>query len=277
MKLLVLGGKGMAGHVMVEYFRTRSLYDVVYTHRNKSCTEGIYLNASDYTAVESLIAREKPNVLINCIGILNQFAEQNVQEAILVNSLLPHVLQNAMDKMNGRLIHISTDCVFEGEQGDYPEQATPDGQSMYAKTKFLGEIIKPPHLTVRTSIIGPELKDGIGLFQWFMKQTGQVNGYVNVFWNGVTTLELAKAVHHFIEENVSGLYHLTAPEKVSKYTLLKYIQDTFDRRDLSLVPFENAHCDRTLLNTREDVRYTVVPYEVMLQELRDWMDERDGG
>lgn len=277
MKVLVLGGKGMAGHVMVEYFRRRTSYKVVYTHRNQDCQEGIYLNATDFEAIKYLIAKENPDVLINCIGILNQFADQNLQEAIQVNSLLPHFLQTELNKVKGRLIHISTDCVFEGDKGDYQEHATPDGKSMYAKTKALGEVFESPHMTVRTSIIGPELKEGIGLFQWFMKQKDQVSGYVNVYWNGVTTLELAKAVHYFIEHSVTGLYHLTAPEKVSKYTLLKHIQLIFGRTDLSLIPYENVHCDRTLMNTREDVRYSVLPYESMLQELRDWMDEIDGG
>lgn len=272
MKVLILGGKGMAGHVMVEYFKQASGYDVFYTHRNQNLEDGIFLNVIDFDAVRNLINEKKPDVLINCIGILNEHATQNTFEAIKVNSLLPHILQYEMTKIGGKLIHISTDCVFEGDKGNYSESATPDGKSMYAITKAIGEVITSPHLTVRTSIIGPELKEGIGLFQWFMNQTGTVNGYVNVFWNGVTTLELARAVHHFINNGVSGLYHLTAPEIISKYGLLKKIQRTFNRTDLTLVPYDEVYCDRTLLNTREDVRYPVGDYDVMLQELRDWID-----
>lgn len=271
MKVLILGGKGMLGHVMVKYFHQFQDYDVHYTHRDHHDSNGIFLDVLELDDVRALINSLKPDYLINCIGILNENAASNPNEAIKVNALLPHILRYELSKYDGKLVHISTDCVFEGDKGKYRESDQPDGTSMYAVTKSLGEVIDAPHLTVRTSIIGPELKEGIGLFHWFMKQTGQVNGFVNVIWNGVTTLELSKAVKSFIECNQSGLVHLTAPEKISKYTLLKKIQNIFDKRDVTVVPYENVICDRSLVNTRADVEYKVSSYEEMLEELKNWI------
>ncbi|MCF6136891.1 dTDP-4-dehydrorhamnose reductase family protein [Pseudalkalibacillus berkeleyi] len=271
MKVLILGGKGMLGHVMVHYFQQFQEYDVQYTHRDKNESNGIFLDVLDFDDVRSLISTYKPDYLINCVGILNEHATENPHEAIKVNTLLPHILRYELSKFGGKLVHISTDCVFEGDKGKYTESDKPDGKSVYAMTKSLGEVIDEPHLTVRTSIIGPELKEGIGLYHWFMKQTGKVNGYVNVLWNGVTTLELSKVVKYLIENNGSGLFHLTAPERVSKYTLLKKIQNVFEKEDVTVIPYEDVICDRTLVNTREDIEYTVCSYDEMLNELKQWI------
>ncbi|MCG3055850.1 sugar nucleotide-binding protein, partial [Escherichia coli] len=135
----------------------------------------------------------------------------------------------------GKLIHISTDCVFLGDKGNYTESDAPDGTSIYAQSKQLGEIISDKHLTVRTSIIGPELKtDGIGLFLWFMKQTGKIKGYKRALWNRVTTIELAKAIEVFIQQDVTGLYHLATEPKISKFDLLQLMKEVFQKDDVTI-------------------------------------------
>ncbi|WP_349410294.1 SDR family oxidoreductase [Pseudalkalibacillus sp. SCS-8] len=265
----------MAGHVVTNYLIKLKRYDVSFTHRDRSLKEGIHLDVTKFDEVRALIQSTKPDVVINCVGILNDHATRNLHEAIRVNTLLPHILSHELSRIGSKLIHISTDCVFEGNRGKYTEFDPPDGTSTYAITKANGEVITSPHLTVRTSIIGPELKNGIGLFQWFMKQTGDVNGYVKVFWNGVTTLELAKAIHAFLDSELSGLYHLTAPETVSKYTLLEKIQKTFNKDDVTLIPYDKVACDRTLVNTKNEIHFHVASYDQMLQELRDWMREHE--
>jgi dTDP-4-dehydrorhamnose reductase len=195
--------------------------------------------------------------------------------AFQVNSLLPHQLAKLIERQKGKLIHISTDCVFSGKKGDYTENDIPDGTSVYAQSKRLGEIISDNHLTIRTSIIGPELKeDGIGLFLWFMKQVGEIKGYKKVLWNGVTTLELAKATEAMIMSNVTGLYHLGSEEKISKYSLLKLIQQTFEKTDVEIIPDDAFRLDRTIKNTRTDFLYPIPSYEQMLVDLRDWMRNR---
>ncbi|MGP4082416.1 dTDP-4-dehydrorhamnose reductase family protein [Pseudalkalibacillus sp. R45] len=271
MNVLVLGGHGMAGHMIVNYFKSLKEYEITFTHRSPAEQEGIYLDVRKEENLRNVLRKVQPDVVINCVGILNQSAAEYPIDAIKVNSLLPHILKSELSTIGGKLIHISTDCVFDGMKGNYSESAQPDGSSMYAKTKALGEVTEDPHLTIRTSIIGPELKDGIGLFNWFMKQKGEVNGYTNVLWNGVTTLELAKTIQTFIQQDINGLYHLTAPESISKYALLLKFQKIFNKTDIVIHPFENAVCDRTLLNTRKELDHRVPHYDEMLLELRDWM------
>ncbi|MDQ0232510.1 SDR family oxidoreductase [Metabacillus malikii] len=276
MKLLILGGKGMAGHMLTSYFRSKKEYEVIYTSRDKHDQEGLFLDVTNAHHVEEVIESVKPDIVINCIGILNDFAEKNPLLALKINSILPNELAKLCDRYNGKLVHISTDCVFLGTKGDYTENDIPDGTTMYAQSKKWGEIISDNHLTIRTSIIGPELKDdGIGLFLWFMKQKGTINGFDKVFWNGVTTLELAKATEDMIKHNVTGLYHLGSETKISKYELLKLIQKVFNKEDVTISKDEQVVLDRTIKSTRTDYHFTIPSYERMLTDLRDWMKEND--
>ncbi|KAA9013576.1 dTDP-4-dehydrorhamnose reductase family protein [Niallia endozanthoxylica] len=275
MKILILGGKGMAGHVITAYLKQKPEYHVQYTSRDQNDKDGIYLDVTDSTKLEEIIESLKPDITVNCIGILNDQASQNTKMAFQVNSLLPHQLVKLTERNNGKLIHISTDCVFLGTKGEYTEKDIPDGTSFYAQSKQLGEIISDKHLTIRTSIIGPELKEnGIGLFLWFMKQKGKIKGYEKVYWNGVTTLELAKAIETMIKHKITGLYHLGSENKISKHMLLKLIQKTFEKTDVEIVPDSEIVQDRSIKNTRTDFQYPIPPYEEMLLELKDWMDRQ---
>jgi dTDP-4-dehydrorhamnose reductase len=274
MKLLILGGKGMAGHVITAYFMQKEHYEVLYTSRDQNDEAGIYLDVTNFKRVEEVIELTKPDIIINCIGLLNEQANNNPLLAFQVNSLLPHQLAKLAERHNGKLIQISTDCVFSGLEGDYTEDKIPDGTSVYAQSKQLGEIINGKHLTIRTSIIGPELKEeGIGLFLWFMNQSGEIKGYEKVLWNGVTTLELAKAIEEMIENSVTGLYHLGSSKKVSKYELLMLIQDTFQKNNVKIVRDQEIVLDRTIKSTRKDFEYIIPSYEEMLISLREWMQK----
>jgi dTDP-4-dehydrorhamnose reductase len=272
MKLLILGATGMAGRVMVRYFGGLPDYAVHYTTRNPKDPHGLYLDASDEHQLESLMEIVSPDITINCIGILNQDAARREGDALLLNGLLPHRLRRLAEKTGGRLIHISTDCVFSGSKGAYVENDPPDGTSVYAKTKAMGDVRSDLHLTVRTSIIGPEERVGIGLFEWFMSQKGAVNGYRQVMWNGVTTLQLAKTIERMIAEKVSGLYHLSAPRSVSKLELLQQIADVFGKTDVTLIPCDKPVQNRTLKNTRTDFVAEVPDYPEMLADMRKWIE-----
>ncbi|TMU87700.1 SDR family oxidoreductase [Bacillus sp. BHET2] len=270
MNILVLGGHGMAGHVIVDYMK-RCGHDVLYTVR-KEDSKGIELDVRNLEKVRKLLIEHKADIVINATGLLNEYAERNVKEAIQVNSLLPHVLVDVVNEYGGKLVHISTDCVFSGNKGGYTEQETKDGVSVYSKTKSLGEIETAPHLTIRTSIIGPELKShGIGLLHWFLKQKGSIQGYQNVFWNGVTTLELAKAIQALILGNVSGLYHLSVDKRISKYELLLLFKEIFQNDEVEIKPVLEPVHDKTLIHTRTDYKYPVRSYREMLNELQEWM------
>lgn len=272
MKLLIFGGNGMAGHMLVEFFKRRNNVEVFYTTRNPRDKKGLVLDALDDHLVENAIEIVRPDIIINAIGILNQFADQNIFNAYHINAFLPHKLRKAADRIGARLIHISTDCVFEGTRGGYRESDHPDGTSTYALTKALGEIDAPGHLTIRTSIIGPEIRlEGIGLLNWFMQQQGRVQGYRQVLWNGVTTLELARAISVLMLSPLSGILHLAHQKPVSKYELLLLLKDIWGLQEIDVVASDTPVQDRTLLSTRMDMDYTLPDYPLMMKELKIWM------
>ncbi|MBW7474531.1 SDR family oxidoreductase [Paenibacillus oenotherae] len=275
MKLLVVGGRGMAGHLLVRYFRAEPGCEVVYTTRDETDLEGRQLDVRDSEAVAALVEEVRPDIIINAVGVLNEDAERHPLLAYQVNGLLPHWLRHLADYWGSRLIHISSDCVFDGSKGGYSEDAIPDGLTVYARTKALGEVRDPRHLTIRTSIIGPEIRsNGIGLLQWFLRQEGEVSGYSRVMWNGVTTLELAKAIAYAIARpDIGGLVHLTAAETVSKLELLRLFRNCFARPYVSIMPCERIAIDRSLQCMREDWRYESPRYNVMLEELAQWMKD----
>ncbi|MCK6076162.1 dTDP-4-dehydrorhamnose reductase family protein [Paenibacillus silvae] len=274
MKLLILGGNGMAGHILVDYFRRQGVHSVFYTTRDVTDPKGLILDVNDSFMVDRLVEAVHPDVIINAVGVLNSFADKDKIAAYHINGFLPHRLRRIADSLGARLIHISTDCVFSGDRGAYREHDVTDGTSSYAITKALGEVMDEGHLTIRTSIIGPEIRQGgIGLMQWFMSSKGQVGGYTRVFWNGVTTLELAKWVDHYLDSPVSGLIHLAHPAPVSKHDLLVLFQQVWNKQDVTIVPDDSVVQDRTLVSTREDVKTDLPDYSTMLKELALWMEQ----
>ncbi|KAA6474714.1 dTDP-4-dehydrorhamnose reductase family protein [Bacillus swezeyi] len=275
MRLLILGGNGMAGHVLKEYFSAKKQYEVFWTQRQSLPNDlnCFFLDATNTDELKKLLEKVKPDAVINATGILNDAARQRMLEAIHVNSILPHLLSEMSSIYHYDLIHISTDCVFSGSKGKYSETDVKDGSSVYAQTKSLGEVTDGKNLTIRTSIIGPELKDGIGLFHWFMKQTEIIYGYKNVFWNGLTTLELAKAIEQLLTSKLSGLVHLTGNRSISKYELLHLLNKTFSR-GITIIPDHRTRSDKSLVMTREDVPYQPAGYEQMIEELKQWINDR---
>lgn len=275
MIVFVFGSRGMAGHMIANYLKSKTDYEVFTSSRESPTTRNHYqLDVENTNKVMATLNEVKPDVIINCIGILNDKASQNQQMACEINGVFPHRLAQWADDNNAKIIQISTDCVYAGKKGNYAEMDKPDGTTMYAVSKRLGELDNNRDITIRTSIIGPELRaNGIGLFQWFMKQKGEVYGFQNVRWNGVTTLELAKVIHAFIQQQITGLYHFVAPQTITKYDLLKLIQSTFYKNDVTILPADTPVLDRTLKNTRTDFHYETPNYEKMLAELKAWMKQ----
>lgn len=272
-KVLVLGATGMAGHMISSYFKTLSEKYVVYDicHTVKLEENSIVLDIHDFKLLNAIIVELNPDIIINSIGILNKNAEDDPSNTIFINSYLPRYLEERFKNTNIKLIHLSTDCVFLGDTGNYNEISVPDGKDLYAKTKILGEINNNKDLTVRTSIIGPELKqNGTGLFHWFMKQKGTASGYSKVIWSGVTTLELGKCLDHMIENDLSGLYNLTSKASISKYELLKIINSVFDKNIL-IESFDGIKNDKSLISIRKDFSVELPNYRKMIYELKDWM------
>lgn len=271
-KLLIIGSKGMAGHVIYYYFKNRQGFDVVDISRSHDNFHSNYiLDVNNTIELEKIIQNEKPDVIINCVGVLNKDAEDNPAKAIFLNSYLPHFLAKLATQLNCKLIHISTDCVFNGKKGKYTETDVKDGIGFYAQSKALGEVEYDQHLTIRTSIIGPELKkNGIGLFDWLMHQEGTIKGYKNAIWSGVTTTELAKAIEPMILQNITGLFQL-ANSHINKFDLLVLIKQTFEKTKVNILPFEEYSSDKSLISTRTDFKFELNAYPQMLTEMKNWI------
>lgn len=261
----------MAGHMITRYLASLNKYEIIDASLEKLTENTIILNVENKELLNELLNENKPNIVINCIGLLIKASEENPSLAIYLNSFLPHYLSELGDKLNYKLIHLSTDCVFSGKKGGYHENDVRDGEDHYARTKALGEIINDKHLTFRTSIIGPELKtEGTGLLHWFLTKKDTIKGFSKVYWTGLTTLELAKAIDQAIEQDLTGLYHLVPDHKISKYNLLKLISE-IKGMSIKILKDEEYISDKSLINNRKDFNYQVPDYRKMLIELFDWM------
>lgn len=275
-KILVIGSKGMAGHIIKEYLLDKK-YDVFSTFRKGEGKEKLekneyYLDVFDKESLNKILEKIKPKFVINCVGILNQFAEENPDIAIYVNGYFPHYLNRLSYEYNYKLIHITTDCVFSGRKGNYTECDFRDAESYYGRSKAIGEINNNRTLTFRTSIIGPDINEnGIGLFNWFMKQKREVRGYSNVVWTGVTTLELAKAIEKSFSQKTVGLHHLVNNNKISKYELLKLFKKYMSRDDLEIVEYKDYFSDKSLIRTNFDFDYEVESYDEMIKTMAEWI------
>lgn len=272
-KILVVGAKGMAGHVVKTYLNELGTYEIWGMARGAEDGKNfIQLDVSNTEKLEEILENQKFDVVINCIGLLNKTAEDSPDQAIFFNSYFPHFLSSLGKKFGFNLIHISTDCVFSGKEGGYREDSFKNGIGFYAQSKALGEVINDRDLTIRTSIIGPELKsDGIGLFHWFINQTNPISGYKEAYWTGVTTIELAKAIHEAINQELKGLYHLVNGDKIAKYDLLKLFNQTFKENKIPIEGKSDYKVDKSLVNSRSDFNYEVPSYEAMIEHMKIWM------
>lgn len=274
MKILVLGCNGMAGHLISLYFKEHG-YDVVGFARSTSrlLDNTIVGDASDMSIIKKIVDEGEYDAVINCIGILNQSAENNKTMAVLLNGYLPHYLADITKASKTKVIHMSTDCVFAGNNGPYYEDSFPNGPTFYDRTKAIGEINNRKDLTFRNSIVGPDIKaTGIGLFNWFMKQEGPINGFTGAIWTGVTTLTLAKAMEQALKDNLTGLYNLVNNESINKYDLCSLFNKYFRADKVVINPDAKLQLDKTLKCTRTDFSFIVPSYEQQIKEMREWVD-----
>lgn len=275
-KILLLGSAGMAGQILkVELTKRKDKIELVDIARSSQITTPtILLDVTKFDVLKDIIIDGKYDYIINCVGLLNRLSEKNPDQAILLNSYLPHYLEKLTTELSTKLIHISTDCVFSGIRGNYIESDFKDGIGFYAQSKALGEIINNKDLTIRTSIIGPDLnKNGLGLFSWVLNQKGTIYGYTNAFWSGVTTIQLANVIINFIlsPSCPTGLIHLTNNTKISKYNLLRIIKDVFELNNIDIKENNNYIVDKSFINTRDDVNMNIPSYLDMINIMKDWI------
>ncbi|NCB68966.1 MAG: NAD-dependent epimerase/dehydratase family protein [Bacteroidia bacterium] len=272
MKILVLGSIGMAGHVITLYFKERG-YDVTaYSTQPFPHCKNIIGNAFETEKFKEMLVADNYDAVINCIGLLNQVADTNQAMAVYLNSYLPHLVADTLKDKNTKLIHMSTDCVFAGNTGPYYEDSLRDGLTFYDRSKALGEVEDSKNLTFRNSIIGPDINEqGIGLFNWFMKQSGTINGYTGAMWTGVTTITLAKAMESAIKDNLTGLYNLVNNISISKYELLCLFNKHFRNSSLNIQKSDSLFLDKSLRRGRNDFSFQVPSYEDMIIEMKAWV------
>jgi dTDP-4-dehydrorhamnose reductase len=276
-KVLVLGSTGMLGHQVVSRLTQNPDFQVFdLSFRNKFREETIICDVTDFKKLGQEIEDIRPNFIVNCIGILIKGSNDNPKNSIIINAYLPHFLTGEGDKIGAKVIHISTDCVFSGKKGGYQESDFRDADDVYGRGKALGEVNSEKHLTLRTSIIGPELKkNGEGLFHWFMMQNGKVNGFSEAFWGGVTTLQLAKSIEVAIYNNLSGLLHVSNGEKISKLEILELFKKIWKKNDVEIQKMESKVIDKSLQSSKSFDFY-IPSYERMLTELYEWMLQNQG-
>lgn len=257
MKVLVLGASGMLGNAMLRTLAEDSAVDVFGTARSASVRRYFspelgeqILAGIDVENVDSLVrvlAEVKPQVVINCIGLVKQLAEaDDPMTALPINALLPHRLAQLCALGGARLVHVSTDCVFSGTRGNYHESDPSDALDLYGKSKFLGEVYYPHAITLRTSIIGHELASAHGLVGWFLAEQGSVKGYARAIFTGLPTVELARVVRDVIlpRPELFGLYQV-ASVPISKLELLRLVAEVYGK-PIEIVPDEVVAIDRSL-------------------------------
>lgn len=268
-KVLVLGSTGLFGHQVFNYLKCNSQYELYnFAYRTALQNDTVILDQRKEEKYLEKIEDISPDFIINCVGVLINGANTNPENAIFLNAYMPHRLARLAKEINAKLIHISTDCVFSGDKDTaYIETDAKDGLGIYAITKGLGEIISDDHLTLRTSIVGPELKDnGDGLFHWFMNQNGTIDGYTKSIWSGVTTLELAKAVQFSMREGITGLHHVTNNSSISKYDLLRLFQKHTQKK-ISINAVDGKKSDKSFIDTRGQLDYEIPSYDQMISDM----------
>jgi dTDP-4-dehydrorhamnose reductase len=257
-RLLVLGARGMLGNTVLRWFDQHSDWEVFGAVRDLSSVAGLQMLAQrarfiggfdfcDATRMKDLLMQVRPDVVINCIGVVKQLAgADDPQTAIPVNALFPHRLARMCGKLDARLIHIGTDCVFSGGRGNYSEQDEPDANDLYSRTKLMGEVDYVNAVTLRTSIIGHELNTAHALLGWFLAQSGPVPGFSKALFSALPTVELARVIQEFVipHAELRGTYHVAGPT-IGKYELLKLVAKAYGR-STAIIPDTSLVIDRSL-------------------------------
>jgi dTDP-4-dehydrorhamnose reductase len=272
MKILVLGCAGMAGHTISIYLQEKGHEVIGVSRRPITFCHSVLCDVENTEKLKSIIEEGDFDSVINCVGLLNQFAEEDKAAAVFLNSYLPHYLATVTQDTNTQVIHMSTDCVFSGERGDYTEHDFTDGKSFYDRSKALGELNDHKNITLRNSIVGPDInQNGIGLLNWFMSQNGEINGYTKAMWTGLTTLQLAKAMEAAATAKASGLYNMVYDEPISKYDLLQLFNKYLKNDKMIIKPYDMVVADKSLKRTNFDFDYTIPDYEIMVSEMASWI------
>lgn len=280
MRILVLGVSGMLGNAMFRTLSEGAVVEVFGTARSSSVLRQFAPDAAskvitgvdveNQDSLARVFSKVKPQVVVNCIGLIKQLADANDPlQALPINAMLPHRLARLCELGSARLIHVSTDCVFSGTKGNYRESDPTDATDLYGRSKHLGEVTYPHTITLRTSIIGHELCSAHALLGWFLAQEGRVKGYTKAVFSGLPTVELARVVRDVVlpMPEISGLYHV-ASAPISKYDLLRLVADVYGK-NIEIIPDDDLVIDRSLNaeRFREATGYVTPPWDELIKRM----------
>ena len=279
--VLILGGTGMLGHVLFRNLSQKPDLVVHATARNLAGIEDYFpiesrlrlrtdVDANNFDTVIRALAAIQPDVVINCIGLIKQLPlASDPLASITVNAQLPHRITLVCRAAKARMIHISTDCVFDGKKGGYTENDLPNADDIYGQTKMLGEVVYPHSVTLRTSIIGHELKTRLGLVEWFLSQRGPVQGFTKAIYSGFTTVEMARIISDFVlpNPNLSGIYNVSSAP-ISKHDLLELVARRYGK-NTPIEPYDGFLLDRSLNSAkfRSQTGYIPPTWEKLIENM----------
>lgn len=282
MKILVLGASGMLGNAMLRVMSAQEAWSVFGTVRGADpalhvaapravLIPGVHADQPD--SLLAAFAQARPDVVINCVGLVKQLSNaEDPLVAVPINTLLPHRLARMCEVAGARLVHVSTDCVFSGKQGNYTEFDLADAQDVYGRSKLLGEVDYPHAVTLRTSIIGHELRSAHGLIDWFLSQQARVKGYTEAVFSGLPTCELARVVRDFVIPHASlrGVYHVAA-EPISKHDLLQIVNREYGK-NIQIEPDDQVKINRSLdaSRFRETTGYVAPAWPDLIAQMREF-------
>ena len=263
MKIIVLGCTGVVGYAVALYFKETG--HVVYDNYDAS----IY----DKDQLKKAIEGVRPDAIINCTAIVNQAAEEDKAGAAYLNAYLPHLLETLTAGTNTVVVHRSTDCIFSGAKGQYVLEDWPDAKSFYARTKAVGELNNDKDITIRVSLIGPAQDENDGsLLNWFLNQKGEVKGFANAIWTGLTTLEYAKTIERLLNQNAHGVFQAAPKSAISKYELISIFEKYFPG-GRTIVRVENNRVDKSLVPYWANYDIEIKDYEEQVVEMKDWIEK----
>jgi len=258
MRVLVVGVSGMLGSAVFSLFSRAGDFALTGTMRSDSFKKYFPtawhqnivpgIDILDDESLVQAIDHADPDVVINCVGLIKQLSTANDPLVVLpINSMYPHRLAAICEQRGARLIHISTDCVFDGHKGNYVESDQSDATDLYGKSKYIGELDDKPHaITLRTSVIGHELSSSTGLIEWFLSQSGSIRGFKRAIFSGLPTVELASVIKDYVipRTDLNGLYHVSA-DPISKFDLLSLVAKIY-RKKIEIIPDSEFIIDRSL-------------------------------
>ncbi len=273
MKIVVLGSSGMLGNSIYKNL-SESAHRVFGLQRSPSSKKNILsgLDVSNLDKLELAIKDLSPDLVINCIGVIKQVdGVEDVVNTVSINSQLPHQLAEICEKAKSKLIHFSTDCIFDGTIGNYTDDSPVSAKDTYGLSKYLGEVKDKQHvLTVRTSIIGHGINPNNSLVDWFLKQQNKIVGFSEAYFSGLPCCEISDILeNHIIGSELFGLYNLSA-DRISKFDLLTLVKEEYEL-DIEIVPSDNFRIDRSLDSKkfRETTGFLVKPWKQLIKEMKN--------